>query len=120
MLHVHQLLFNLVDFTNYFISREIHYKQAHPNEPMYPCGECGAKFNTKSARWSHSFSHKADDTFKCEHCEKTFNVRNLLRDHTKKFNSFYLIRTILSPIVDAKLPQERPFKASGSSTKMLF
>jgi hypothetical protein len=61
----------MILFSSY---REIHYKQAHPNEPMYPCNECGAKFNTKSARWSHSFSHKADDTFKCEHCAKTFNV----------------------------------------------
>jgi DNA-directed RNA polymerase subunit RPC12/RpoP len=66
----------LTVFPNFVITlyREVHYKQMHPNEPLYPCLECGAKFMTKSGRWSHSFSHRADDHIKCEHCSKTFNV----------------------------------------------
>ncbi|XP_063243696.1 zinc finger protein 260-like isoform X2 [Bacillus rossius redtenbacheri] len=68
----------LFPFKSHFDS---HYRSTYGKKPVYMCSFCNKTMEKYSTFRSHCYRHVTEGRFRCEHCEKGFSLRSLLRVH---------------------------------------
>lgn len=56
---------------------------SHSDEKNFICGDCGARYKTKTSLHQHAYIHQGI-TYVCPVCQQKFKHRRSHRDHIKK------------------------------------